>query len=99
MTNATVATAPTAVAAPAAVAAAAAGVRNGANVRRITGLRCAGVIEAIVFDLARGRRQRRSGRIQGLSPNTSVSPLVAVIMGSTSDWDTMKHAVEVLERF
>ena len=26
-------------------------------------------------------------------------PLVAVIMGSTSDWDTMKHAVETLERF
>ena len=26
-------------------------------------------------------------------------PLVAVVMGSTSDWDTMKHAVEVLEQF
>src|SRR3954465_9211260 len=26
-------------------------------------------------------------------------PLVAVIMGSSSDWETMKHAVEVLERF
>ena len=26
-------------------------------------------------------------------------PLVAVIMGSTSDWDTMCHAVEMLERF
>jgi 5-(carboxyamino)imidazole ribonucleotide mutase len=26
-------------------------------------------------------------------------PLVAVIMGSTSDWETMRHAVEVLERF
>src|SRR6187455_1701994 len=26
-------------------------------------------------------------------------PLVAVVMGSTSDWDTMKHAVEVLETF
>ena len=26
-------------------------------------------------------------------------PLVAVVMGSQSDWDTMKHAVEVLERF
>jgi 5-(carboxyamino)imidazole ribonucleotide mutase len=25
-------------------------------------------------------------------------PLVAVIMGSSSDWETMKHAVEVLER-
>ena len=26
-------------------------------------------------------------------------PLVAVIMGSSSDWETMKHAVEVLEQF
>jgi len=26
-------------------------------------------------------------------------PLVAVIMGSTSDWDTMSHAVAILERF
>jgi 5-(carboxyamino)imidazole ribonucleotide mutase len=26
-------------------------------------------------------------------------PLVAVIMGSSSDWETMKHAVDVLERF
>src|SRR3954464_14433800 len=26
-------------------------------------------------------------------------PLVAVVMGSSSDWETMKHAVELLERF
>ena len=26
-------------------------------------------------------------------------PLVAVIMGSKSDWDTMRHAAETLERF
>ncbi len=26
-------------------------------------------------------------------------PLVAVIMGSTSDWETMRHAVETLEEF
>ena len=26
-------------------------------------------------------------------------PLVAVVMGSTSDWETMKHAVDVLEQF
>jgi len=26
-------------------------------------------------------------------------PLVSVIMGSSSDWETMKHAVEVLDRF
>ena len=29
----------------------------------------------------------------------SESPLVGVIMGSTSDWDTMKHADDVLTRF
>ena len=27
------------------------------------------------------------------------APLVGIIMGSTSDWETMKHAAEVLERF
>ena len=27
------------------------------------------------------------------------APVVAVIMGSSSDWETMKHAVEMLERF
>jgi 5-(carboxyamino)imidazole ribonucleotide mutase len=30
---------------------------------------------------------------------SSSTPLVAVIMGSTSDWDTMAHAVRVLDRF
>ena len=29
----------------------------------------------------------------------SLQPLVAVVMGSSSDWETMKHAVEMLERF
>src|ERR1044071_3375853 len=29
----------------------------------------------------------------------SPTPLVAVIMGSSSDWETMKHAVDILERF
>jgi 5-(carboxyamino)imidazole ribonucleotide mutase len=27
------------------------------------------------------------------------TPLVAVVMGSSSDWDTMRHASEVLDRF
>jgi 5-(carboxyamino)imidazole ribonucleotide mutase len=31
--------------------------------------------------------------------STEASPLVGVIMGSTSDWETMRLAVEVLERF
>ena len=26
-------------------------------------------------------------------------PLIGVIMGSTSDWETMKHAVDILEQF
>ena len=30
---------------------------------------------------------------------SSPAPLVAVIMGSSSDWDTMRHAVDALERF
>ncbi len=29
----------------------------------------------------------------------SVEPKVAVVMGSQSDWETMRHAVEVLEQF
>ena len=29
----------------------------------------------------------------------SPKPLVAVVIGSSSDWDTMQHAVSVLERF
>jgi 5-(carboxyamino)imidazole ribonucleotide mutase len=29
----------------------------------------------------------------------STSPLVAIIMGSSSDWETMRYAAEMLERF
>jgi 5-(carboxyamino)imidazole ribonucleotide mutase len=28
-----------------------------------------------------------------------VAPIVAVVMGSSSDWETMRHAAEVLDRF
>ena len=31
--------------------------------------------------------------------SNAANPLVAVVMGSKSDWDTMRHAVEVLEKF
>jgi 5-(carboxyamino)imidazole ribonucleotide mutase len=31
--------------------------------------------------------------------NEAVPPMVAVIMGSTSDWDTMCHAAQMLDRF
>ena len=30
---------------------------------------------------------------------SQAKPLVAVVMGSKSDWETMRHAVEVLEEF
>lgn len=33
------------------------------------------------------------------SSSVSTSPLVAIIMGSTSDWETMRHADEVLTEF
>ena len=31
--------------------------------------------------------------------NNATNPLVAVLMGSKSDWDTMRHAAETLHRF
>ncbi len=31
--------------------------------------------------------------------STSAAPLVAVVMGSQSDWETMRHAVEALTQF
>lgn len=31
--------------------------------------------------------------------NDNTSPLVGVIMGSTSDWETMRHATETLDEF
>ena len=30
---------------------------------------------------------------------SAAAPLVGVVMGSSSDWDTMQHAVQLLERF
>jgi 5-(carboxyamino)imidazole ribonucleotide mutase len=34
-----------------------------------------------------------------MSAMSEAAPLVGVIMGSTSDWETMKHAADVLDRF
>src|SRR6188472_1958391 len=31
--------------------------------------------------------------------SSTTTPLVAVVMGSTSDWDTLRHASEMLEKF
>ena len=38
---------------------------------------------------------------EGASDNVGAGepPLVAVVMGSTSDWETMRHAADVLKRF
>lgn len=33
------------------------------------------------------------------APGAAAAPLVGVIMGSSSDWDVMKHAVAILEEF
>jgi 5-(carboxyamino)imidazole ribonucleotide mutase len=38
------------------------------------------------------------GDIEG-EPLGAVQPLVAVVMGSSSDWPTMRKAVEILQRF
>ncbi|MBK5205713.1 MAG: 5-(carboxyamino)imidazole ribonucleotide mutase [Polaromonas sp.] len=31
--------------------------------------------------------------------NNPVAPLVGVVMGSSSDWETMQHAVQILQQF
>src|SRR5947209_20441627 len=54
-------------------------------------------------DVETGRRGDKKPRAVSPSPRLPISPsgspLVAVIMGSTSDWETMRHADEVLKRF
>src|SRR5262249_28932844 len=46
------------------------------------------------FRIASRRRPRSN-----TPPMSSTNPLVAVVMGSTSDWETMRHAAEMLEKF
>ena len=31
--------------------------------------------------------------------NPSTKPIIGVVMGSSSDWDTMQHAVQILQQF
>ena len=45
------------------------------------------------------RVRRRFRRIYFAFLIVAEKPLVAVIMGSTSDWDTMSHAGSILEKF
>ena len=47
----------------------------------------------------RGEGTRASAASSASSDEGRQGPLVGVIMGSTTDWETMGHAVEVLERF
>ncbi|HEX8335473.1 MAG TPA: AIR carboxylase family protein, partial [Pyrinomonadaceae bacterium] len=54
-----------------------------------------------------GIKLKAGERGAGAEPEESVPegvgggapPLVAVVMGSTSDWETMRHAAEVLKQF
>ena len=34
-----------------------------------------------------------------MTTNNPATPLVGVVMGSSSDWDTMQHAVQILQQF
>lgn len=44
-------------------------------------------------------KDKKGSEIRNSKSEIRNSPLVAVIMGSTSDWDTMKHADETLAKF
>ena len=45
-----------------------------------------------------GIRLKAEG-VESEGAGANEAPLVAVVMGSTSDWETMRHAAEVLKRF
>ena len=51
------------------------------------------------FDGSAATRSARDSRNVAIGNRQMSKPLVAVIMGSKSDWETMRHAVEMLERF
>ena len=46
-----------------------------------------------------GRESTHPAVSPSVSGEEEGNPLVSVIMGSTSDWETMRHAVEVLREF
>lgn len=46
-----------------------------------------------------GRESTHPAVSPSVSGEEAGNPLVSVIMGSTSDWETMRHAVEVLREF
>jgi 5-(carboxyamino)imidazole ribonucleotide mutase len=45
------------------------------------------------------RTVRGGGKSPGKKKADTVEPLVGVVMGSKSDWETMSHAVAILEEF
>jgi 5-(carboxyamino)imidazole ribonucleotide mutase len=50
----------------------------------------------------KAKAHTKAGAKRGNTPSSLIphpSSLVAVIMGSASDWETMRHAAEVLEKF
>jgi len=47
----------------------------------------------------KGSKQQKSGRKVGSGRNSQPSAQVAIIMGSKSDWETMRHADQTLSRF
>ena len=49
--------------------------------------------------LKRERHVFRYNPLFTFSRSAMQQPLVAVVMGSSSDWETMRHAVDVLEQF
>src|SRR5215213_2866230 len=46
-----------------------------------------------------GIKLKQAGDEPASDSAPSSPPLVAVVMGSTSDWETMRHAAEVLKQF
>ncbi|MDT7689805.1 MAG: 5-(carboxyamino)imidazole ribonucleotide mutase [Acidobacteriota bacterium] len=51
-----------------------------------------------------GEKTVRAKSVEAKPPSSLLAhpssfPLVAVVMGSTSDWETMRHAAEMLKRF
>ncbi len=51
---------------------------------------------------ASGRRKpaarKATRKTTGKSPRKSAAPLVGIVMGSQSDWDTMRHTAETLKK-
>ena len=46
-----------------------------------------------------GYLRAKSGITSHCANSVMTTPLVGVVMGSSSDWDTMQHAVQILQHF